>query len=559
MNGRSVRNLFAAALLLGAVAREEAPAVVAQVQSGPSTTAAPAVAGPATMYMMSAQQYRAAITHVFGRDINNTASLPPLLRSDGLVAVGAGTALVTPGALEVFEQSARAIAAQVVNERHRGVLIPCKPADTRAADDACAREYLGSVGRLLFRRPLSADELNVQVKTARDATNTVKNFYTGLGYALAGILTAPQFIYFVEDAEPDPDHPGQLRLDAFSKATRLSLLLWNSLPDDLLLKAAESGEIHTQAGLKRHVDRMLASPRVKDGVRAFFEDMLVLEAFADVSKDPTIYPAYSQLVAGQAKEQTLRIIEDHLVTRNADYRDLFTTRNVFLTADLGPVYNVPVNTSEPMGWLPYQLPEDDPRAGILTQVGFLSVYAHPGRSSATRRGKGVREVFMCQKVPDPPPNVDFSAIETPDPNIRTARERLDVHRKNPTCAGCHRLTDPIGLALENFDGAGQFRELEKGAPIDASGSFDGRAFANAKELGQAVHDNPAINSCVVRRLYQYAVRHPLAEADKALVADLLNDFTRNDYRFVELMRSLATKSEFYRVANVTTSDASLVQ
>src|SRR5262249_4661582 len=158
------------------------------------------------------------------------------------------------------------------------------------------------------------------------------------------------------------------------------------------------------------------------------------------------------------------------------------------------IYRVPISIAGPLDWSAYELPENDPRAGILTQVGFLAVNAHPGRSSATRRGRALRENIMCQKVPDPPPNVDFSAIETPDPKIRTARERLAIHCTNPVCAGCHKITDPIGLSLETFDGAGEYRASEKGAPIDASGSLNGKNFEDAKGLGAAVHDDPAVTS-----------------------------------------------------------------
>jgi hypothetical protein len=515
--------------------------------------------GPATLILMSELQYSIAIAQIFGSDIKNLTRLPPLRRTDGLVALGAGTALVTSGALDVFEQSARSIAAQVVDPAHRDFLIPCKPVDLHQPDDACARLYLGTVGRLLFRRPLAPQELDTHVAAARTAGDKLRDFYSGLSYALAGMLVAPQFIYFVEDAEPDPQHPGQVRLDAFSKATRLSLLLWNSPPDDELLRAAESGDIHSSLGLKRQVDRMLASPRVKTGVRAFFEDMLNLEEFDVLTKDATIYPAYTQMVAKQAKEQTLRIIEDHLVTRNGDYRDLFLTRHTFITADLGAIYHVPVPSAEALEWLPYEVPDGDPRVGILTQVGFLSAHAHPGRSSATRRGKALREIFMCQRVPDPPPNVDFSAFENPNNAAPTTRQRLASHAQNPICAGCHKITDPIGLALENFDGAGQYRATEKNAMIDASGSLDGKSFADGQGLGTVLHDNPVLTSCLVKRVYQYGVHRPVGTHDKPFVAELEKQFSEHDYRFVELLRSLATDDAFYRLDADAVVHASLAQ
>jgi hypothetical protein len=128
------------------------------------------------------------------------------------------------------------------------------------------------------------------------------------------------------------------------------------------------------------------------------------------------------------------------------------------------------------------------------------------RARLNLRGKALRELLLCQKVPRPPPNVDFSIIENPKSTMKTARERLTAHRSNPVCAGCHKLTDPIGLALENFDGAGQFREAERGAPIDASGSRDGRF--KLVGLGRALHDHPAPPACLVRRVYSYGIEVP---------------------------------------------------
>src|SRR6185312_12724451 len=177
----------------------------------------------------------------------------------------------------------------------------------------------------------------------------------------------------------------------------------------------------------------------------------------------------------------LRTIVDLLLHRNGDYRDLFTTRDTFLTPALAALYGVPLARAQELGgaipWVPYHFSDSDPYIGILTQVSFLSLHSHPGRSSPTRRGKALRENILCQKVPPPPGNVDFSLVQnTNDPNFKTARQRLTAHRKEAMCAGCHKITDPVGLALENFDSAGSFRTSENGAPIDASGEYNGKPF-----------------------------------------------------------------------------------
>jgi hypothetical protein len=502
------------------------------------------------MHLITEQQYASAIGDIFGAEIKNLPLLPPLRRTDGLVAVGAGTALITPGVLEIFRTAGRSIATQVVDESHRDAL-PCKPGNPKQPDDGCARMVVGKIGRFLYRRTLTPEETATNVATARAAADKYHDFYSGLSAALAGMLVSPQFLYFVERVEPDPNHAGLQRLDGPSKAARLSLLLWDSPPDDALLQAAETGQINTPEGLKRQVDRLLSSPRLEAGVRAFFDDMWVLETFGNLTKDSVIYPAFTVKVANEAREQTLRILVDHLLTRQGDYRDLFTTRHIFLTQDLGTIYRLPVQAAGPLDWVPYDLPENDPRAGILTQAGFLAANAHPGRSSATKRGKALREILMCQKVPDPPPNVDFSALDTPDPKLHTARERLTVHRTNPVCAGCHKITDPIGLALENFDGASQYRATEKGFPIDAGGTLGQASFSDAKGLGFAVRNDPAIPSCLVRRVFQYAVKRQIAPGEMVLIGYLRDRFAEENFRLIPLLRALATNEALYRVSSDT--------
>jgi hypothetical protein len=200
------------------------------------------------------------------------------------------------------------------------------------------------------------------------------------------------------------------------------------------------------------------------------------------------------------------------------------------------------------GWVPYEFPEGSQRSGLLTQVSFLASHAHPARSSATRRGKALRELFLCQKVPSPPPNVDFSLLEDPNSNLKTARERLKVHATNASCAGCHLIMDPMGLALEKFDGSGSFRETENGAPLDTSGSLDGKQFKDVDGLGQALHDHPGLPTCLVNRIYSYGTGGPLSvAADRETLAFFSKRFAADGYRLPDLMREIALSNAFSEV------------
>lgn len=491
-------------------------------------------------------QYRNTIADVFGRGIVIAGRFDPLERIEGLLAVGAGQATVTSAALERYEALGRSIALQVVNEDNRGSLISCEPADATAADTVCARTFLSQAGKFLFRRPLTESELSLYAGLADDSAASLGDFYSGLAYGLTGMLVSPKYLFITDTIEPDPDEDGVYRLDAYGKAARLSFLLWNTTPDAALLEAAENGDLDTDKGLEQHFNRMIASPRAEAGLRAFFADMLEFERFETLEKDPVIYPAFNIQVAEDAREQTLRTLTHHLLDEEADYRDLFTTRQTFMSGPLGVVYRVPVE--EPDGWAPYEFSEDSPWAGVQTQLSFVSLFSHPGKSSPTLRGQAVREHLLCQKIPEPPGDVDFADFND-DSNTanRTARQRLDVHNEEPSCAGCHKLMDPIGLALEQFDGAGQFRTTENDAVIDTTGELDGLPYDDAIGLGQALRENPGATACVTNRLYSYAAGRVPVNSERQWIAYLEQKFAEEGYKIPALLREIVLSDAFYRV------------
>jgi hypothetical protein len=494
-------------------------------------------------------QYRRVIADVFGPTVKIEGRFEPDVRENGLFAVGVGRVGVTSTGMEQYDAMARGVAAQVVDEAHRGTLIPCKPESASAPDDACAARFFAKAGPLLYRRPLAREELDQAVALANAAAQTVKSFYSGLEMSLAGMLESPQFLFRQEVAEPDADHPGAYRLDAYSKASQLSFFLWNSGPDAKLMAAAQSGKLHTRSGLSAEVDRMLQSPRLEAGVRAFFADMLQFDLFDTLAKDAQIYPKWTAKLARDAEEQTLRGIVDLLLIQRADYRDIFTTRKTFLTPLLGSVYGVPVAQTGGAELRPYEFSDGDPRAGLHAQASFVALHSHEGLSSPTLRGKALRELLLCEPVPAPPGNVNFAtAQDTHNPNFKTMRARLTAHRTDPTCAGCHKLMDPMGLALENFDSDAGYRTAENGEALDTSGELDGIEFTDAAGLGRALHDNPATGPCFVRRLYSYATGRPPARRDMPWIRYLEKGFAEDGYRAPDLMRRIATSENFYRVS-----------
>jgi hypothetical protein len=500
----------------------------------------------ARLIRLDDDQYKQAMIDVFGPTlVLNSALAESEKRSAGLLAVGDAEVSYTSAGFESAENMAQLVADQAVDPAHRDVFIPCQPADAKQPDDACAGEFFASVGRLLFRRALSSAELQGLVGIAHASATTTADFYNGLSFGLARMLVSPNFLFRVEKAVPDGE--GKYRLTAYSMAGRLSALLWNSNPDDELLAAAERGELNSSAEVRRQVERMLASPKLENGVRAFFSDMLEFDKFETLAKDPAIYPQFTPNLTHEAREQALRVIVHELLAKHGDYRQLFLTRETFLTPSLAALSGIElsagVNNGEPDRWIPYQYADGDPRAGFLALPAFTALNSHPGRSSPTLRGKALRQNLLCQVVPDPPAGVDFELFNSGEAG-HTARERLTAHNSVPSCAGCHKIMDPIGLGLERFDGSGRLRDTENGYAIDTSGNLDGVAYKDARQLAKVVSEAKSTELCLVNRVTSYGLARPLTASDRSFVESLSKQFSKEGRQLPELLRSIATAEEF---------------
>ena len=340
-------------------------------------------------------QYRNIIADLFGDHIVVAGRFDPILRRDGLTAIGAANATISASSFDQYEKLARNVAQQVVSEANRSLYIPCEPVDSAAPDPLCAREFLEPAGRFLFRRALTTRELETVLDLANGASEQLGDFYAGLAFGLTSILVNPNFLFVVDSVAAEPDAHGRGTLSASARAARLSFFLWNTTPDAALLDAAESGALNTEEGLAGQIDRMLRSPKLRWGVASLFSDMLHLDEFEYLEKDPSIYPTLNPQAMEDAREQLLLTIQHHLLDADADYRALFTTRETFINGTMGRVYRTPV--AEPAVWSRHTISAAENRAGIQSLAGFVALHSHPGRSSPTIRGKadviGEYEVF----------------------------------------------------------------------------------------------------------------------------------------------------------------------
>ncbi len=534
-----VRTLSASSLLLAIVACSSSPG------TGDEPSAASLdgyVPGPMSMRRLTKEQYLSTVELLFGPEVE---VLPPTevdTRVEGLASLGANAATITPAGFERYEAAARQIAAFALSPPQRGKLLDCEPSSSTGADDACAARFVDALAPRVLRRALRDGESEAYVALARASAQELGNFYAGLESILASWLLSADFLFIQERAYPaDADDENGRKLTGETLASRLSYFLWNTGPDAELLRAAVSGELDTEEGYRAQLERLLADEsRLERGIRAFFTDLYELDELASADKDTSSFPQYTMGVVEDAKEQTLRTIVDHLLVRRDDYRDLFTTRRIFMTKNLGPIYGVPVVED----WELQELPEGGPRAGILSHVSFLALHARSARSSAVLRGEFILDSLLCTPIPPPPAEVSFEALAPESGLGATARERLAVHRANPACSTCHDLMDPIGLPFEAFDAVGQFRTEENGVTIETYGSIDGVEFDDISGFYEVLRDTPKLTTCLVRKLYMHAVGRLYTLSEDPLLQALESDFASSQYDFVMLMRDIALTHGF---------------
>jgi hypothetical protein len=508
------------------------------VGCGEPTAELATVGGPALVRQITDGQYRSIIADVFGADVPVVAKLPDGIRAYGLKAIGTTQMGMSAVDVELYDKVARSISAAVVSPELSPQSIVC---DVKT--DTCLTEFIKDIGPKLLRRPLNQEEIDYYEMIGNAAKGGTEGSIVAIQYALHAMLISPDMIFRFELGQSDQTVS---QLAPFEKASRLSFFLTNSAPDTELFTAAANGELETIAGREKQIARMMQLPAFETATRAFFEDMLEFELFDSLAKDPSIFVAFSSQLMSDAREQTLRTLIDHLIFKNADYRDIFITRETYLTRALGIVYRLPVEKRN--GWQKVEYPEESMRQGILTDMSFLALHSHPGRSSASLRGKALRQIFLCQDIPDPPANVNFAILQDPsNKSLPTARDRLIMHRTEPSCSGCHKIMDPIGLGFENFDGIGTYRVTENSANIDISGELDGQNFTSLDELTLAIRNHPEVSRCLVEKLYRFAIGRDTVWEERSYMDGLLKIFERSGYRYRELVSAIAKSENFYTV------------
>ncbi len=498
----------------------------------------------AAMQRLTIAQYQNSVNDILGPGLDVPSDLEPDTTISGFVSIGASRTTISPTGVEKYEDAAFIVARQALAPDRRDSIVPCTPAAT--VDATCTEEFVRAMGLRFFRRPLSDAETTRYVGLAGEAAGTLDDFYAGLEFALAGFLQSPRFLFRIEVGSPSDSDPDVRQYSDWEMASRLSYVLWNSTPDLELLDAASRGELTTDDGLRVQVERMLASDRAREAVRNFFRELLVLDEVLEVEKNAAVFPDFDEEFRRSAQAETLALIEEHVFDADGDYRELFTTRDTFLNADLAAHYGLEGEFGTELE--PVTLPEEIGRRGLLGHASLLSIYSHDEKTSAALRGRFVRQVLLCGNIPNPPD--DVSTVFPPS-DAPTLRERVEQHLMNDGCAGCHSLMDPIGLGLENFDAVGAWRPTENGATIDPSGVVDGVDFADAADLGRVVAEHPNVGACITRSLYRYASGHTESAVQEEEIQELVELFASDGYRVRGLLGELVMSPGFRQASAKT--------
>lgn len=515
--------------------------------TGPGGTTAQAFA-PATARLrkLTRLQYRNALRDLLAGPVTlSDDSLEPDSEKNGFNSIGASDATISPRGVEQYETAALAATKQAIRDdaTRRTKIIGCAPASATAfTDDACTTAFLTKFIRRAYRRDASAEELGRWKAIAVDAQTKLTSFHEGIEMAVAGILTSPNFLFRVEIGEPDPEHPGRLRFTSEEMATRLSFFIKNTTPDDVLLDVAKTGALTKVEGVVEQANRLLATEGAKAALDDFFVELLHLNPLDTFVRDPAKFPSMSPTLGASMKTETLKMFEDIAFGRDADFHEIFDTTTTWVNADLAKVYGLPAPTGA--GFVQITLPADGTRAGILGQAGFLAVNSHVLRSSPTYRGKAIRERFLCESMPPPPDNV--APLPEPDGSAdrATARQRLEMHRKVEPCASCHKLMDPVGLTLENYDAIGAFRTTENSVTIDVSGDLDGTKFNGPRELGKLLRADKRTGPCFARNLFRHAAGHVETEGEEPSMTAITDQFSGSGYKVRALAISIVTSDAF---------------
>ncbi len=514
--------------------------------SAPPTTGAMAacqgeeVPGPRRLRLLTRAEYASTVTDLLGVPRPSVDNLPVESVVDGFDN-NAGASVVTNRHLDEYLATAERLAVAAI-PLSRTRLAPCAPAA------GCDRTFVTSFGQRAFRRPLSNEEITRYLAMFAPAV-TGGSFDKGIELVVRAMLSSPYFLYRSEMGERTAD--GTYKLSPYEVATAMSYFLWGTTPDDQLLEAARSGALGRPDGFEAAARRLIADPRSRPAVLAFFRQWLGTDGFLFTNKDATVYPGFDDAVRRAMVEEQDAFVSHAVFEGTGKLEELFNADYVFASQPLARFYGLAGGGATAQKIPSRTTPQAGPRGGVLLLGSVLGMHAHPNESSPVRRGVFVRARLMCQTLPPPPESLNIMPPGL-DPTL-TTRTRFARHSTDEVCKGCHKFIDPIGFGFERYDGVAAYRSEEHGQPIDASGQVNGLEDLNADtsqpfdgpaDLARILAGSPNAQACFARQMFRYARGGEDGGRDSCAIRQLQTAFVQSGFDIRSLMLEVVRQKSF---------------
>jgi cytochrome c551/c552 len=434
----------------------------------------------------------------------------------------------------------------------RNKVFTCRPT-TAAEETSCAREIVRNLASEAFRGPVAETDFAALMRLYEGGRDE-RNFESGIAAALEAILASPQFLFRLEPLRSRASASGVSRIGDRELASRLSYFLWAGAPDEELLRVAGDGRLSAPQELERQVKRMLASPRAEALATRFASQWLRLGDVDEMLPDALAYPYFDHSL-GQALKRETELFFDSVVREDRSLLDLLTADYTFVNERIARHYGIPNVTGPAFR----RVPVPEYRRGILGHGSILVLTSVADRTSPVMRGKWVMEVLLGSPPPPPPPNVPaFEETQAAaGGKLLSVRERMEEHRRNPACTSCHRVIDPLGLALENFDPTGKWRIKDNEVPVDPSGVlYDGTPMNGPAGLRAALlKQQHAVRLAFTEKLMTYALGRRLATPDMPAVRAIVRGAERQDNRMSAFILGIVKSAAFQSTSSAVSETA----
>jgi hypothetical protein len=484
---------------------------------------------------VKAGPHEVTATFIENMSVKDTVRLQPFLRSSADNFDWAGRPHI-----QTFTVTGPFNVDTISETPSRRAIFTCHPTSARRERD-CASQILTRLARRAYRQPVSKAEME-PILSFYDTARRSGGFDSGIQRGLERILASPRFAFRVEH-DPDSVAPGTpYRISDIELASRLSFFLWSSIPDDTLLDVASRGQLKDPVVLEKQVRRMLADPKSRALVDNFAGQWLQLRNVRSVLPNSDEFPDFDDNLRQSFRKET-ELLFDSIIREDRNVLDLLRADYTFVNERLARHYGIPGVYGSRFRRVKVT---DDARKGLLGKGSMLAVTSHAERTSPVLRGKWVLENIVGLPVPPPPPDIPQLKPPEEGQKPKTLREQMAEHRTNPTCATCHKVMDPVGLSLENFDAVGAWRTEEAGSPIDVSGQLaDGRQVNGVVTLREAILDKPELFvGTMTEKMMTYALGRGVSAEDMPEVRRILRESSTHDYRFSSLVLGIVKSVPF---------------